>query len=195
MEFNKKIIIIAGPSAAGKTTFAAELSKRLAIPYFSKDMVKIAINQSIPVENREDSRRLSAAAFDVIAFVTQRMMEVGRSLIIEANFVMHENHNGLKEGETLQALVNQHNYTPLTFILTGDWQVLYKRFVERDALPQRGVANKHWGEHVFEDFAKINAGLAKFNIGGRLVKIDTTDMIAQDFEKYIETAYAFLKGE
>jgi adenylate kinase family enzyme len=37
----KKLIIIAGYVAGGKTTFSLKLSKELSIPCFNKDLIKI----------------------------------------------------------------------------------------------------------------------------------------------------------
>jgi predicted kinase len=191
---NKKIIIITGHCAAGKTTFAARLSRELGIPYFAKDLIKIALNRSFPVENRADSRRLSAIAFDAIAFNAEKFMEVGLPLIIEANFVMMENHGGIKEGDALRSLITRYGYQPLTYLFTGDLPVLYKRFAARDAIAERGVANKMWGEYTFEDYLKDNVHLKEFNIGGKIVKIDATDFDAVDFCKYIKVAHTFLEG-
>lgn len=191
---NKKSIIITGYCAAGKTTFAAKLSQRLGIPYFSKDLVKIALNRSFPVESRASSRQLSAIAFDAIAFNTERLMEVGLPVIVEANFTMKENHGGIKEGEVLRELIARYGYQSLTYVFLGDLPVLYKRFMARDALPERGTANKMWGEYTFEDYLEDNIHLADFNIGGEIVKIDATDLDAVDFCKYIEIIHTFLEG-
>ena len=188
------IIIIAGYCATGKTTFAARLSQALGIPYFSKDLVKIALNRSFPVENRADSRQLSAIAFDAIAFNAERLMKVGLPVIVEANFVMRENHGGLKEGRALRDLIKRFKYQSLTYVFLGDLPVLYKRFAARDMLPERGTANKMWGEYTFEDYLEDNIHLAEFNIGGEIVKIDATGFDAIDFCKYIKVAHTFLEG-
>jgi len=156
--------------------------------------MKIALNRSFPVENQADSRRLSAIVFDVIAFNVERFMEAGQPLIIEANFVMKENHNGLKEGDALHKLIDHYGYQSLTYVFFGDFTVFYQRFMAREALPVRGVANIMWGEYAFEDYVKGNAPLGEFNIGGEIVKIDTTDIAAVDFNKYIKIAHTFMEG-
>jgi len=190
---NRKIIIIAGYGAAGKTTFAVNLSQTLKIPYFSKDLMKIALNRSFPVENQADSRHLSAIAFDAIAFNAERFMEVGKPLIVEANFVMKENHNSLKEGEALRKLIDHYGYKSLTYVFLGDLKVLYERFMIREVLPERGVANVMWGNYTFENYVKGNVPLGEFNIGGEIVKIDTTDIASVNFNKYIKIAHTFME--
>ena len=191
---NKKIIIVAGYLAAGKTTFALELSKKLHIPVFCKDLIKIALNRNILVDNRDDSKRLSAATFDAIAFITERIMETSNPLITEANFVMNGNHGGIKEGEVLKTLVEKYGYQALTYVFVGDTRVLCDRFNEREKTSKRGEANKLGTELSYEDYEKYIAPLGDFSIGGKIIKIDATDFSAVDFEKYIETARIF-KGE
>ncbi|MCL2573810.1 MAG: ATP-binding protein [Defluviitaleaceae bacterium] len=193
MKSTRKIILIAGYSAAGKTTFAERLSQDLSIPYFSKDMVKIALNRSFPVNNRADSKQLSAIAFDTMAFNAERFMETRQPLVLEANFVMKKNHNGIKEGDALRELIARYNYQPLTYLFLGDLAVLYERFMTRDVLPERGIANKMWGEFTFEDYKKFCQHFGEFDIGGEIVKIDATNLGGVDFCKYIEIANKFLK--
>jgi len=192
MSANRKTIIIGGYCATGKSTFAAVLSKNFGVPHFCKDDVKIALNRSIAVNKRADSRMLSAAAFDAMAFTAERLMESGLPLILEANFVMRPNHNGLHEGNALRDLISRYGYKSLTYIFHGDLEVLYRRFAARDVLPERGVANKMWGEYAFDDYLRDNLHLTDFDIGGRIVRIDTTDFASVDFEGYTRIAHEFL---
>jgi len=190
----KKIIIIAGYAAAGKTTFAKGLMSELAVPYFAKDEVKIALDRNFAVANRNDSKRLSAIAFDAMEFVIERFMEAGQPIIVEANFVMNPNHGGIKEGDALRRLIDKYGYSVLTYIFLGDMPKLYERFAARNVLPSRGDANKMWGDFTFDDYVEFSTPLGKFNIGGEIVKIDTTDIGSVDFSKYIQVAKSFLEG-
>ena len=192
MSLNRKIIIIGGYCATGKSTFAAVLSKKFGVSHFCKDDVKIALNRSIAVNNRADSRILSATAFDAMAFTAERLMETGLPLILEANFVMRPNHNGLHEGNALRDLISRHGYKSLTYIFHGDLEVLYRRFAARDVLPERGVANKMWGNFTFDDYVQANLHLTDLDVGGCVVKIDTTDFASVDFEGYTRIAHEFL---
>lgn len=194
ISMNKKIIIVAGYVATGKTTFSLKLSQALGIPYFSRDLLKIALSRSIPVNSRDASNQLSAATFDALEFITEKFMETGFPLIIESNFVIGENHNKIKEGDTLKTLTKRYDYQTLTYIFLGDLRILYKRFIERDKLPTRGQANQMWDEINFEDFKKGISPLGDFTIGGEIVKIDTTDFGTVDFESHIETARLFMNS-
>ena len=83
---NKKIIVIEGYLASGKSTFAVQLSKTLTIPYLIKDTFKIALCSSLSIADRYESSRFSAVTFDAMMYVTERLMETGYPFIIEGNF-------------------------------------------------------------------------------------------------------------
>ena len=66
---NKKIIVIEGYLASGKSTFAVQLSKTLTIPYLIKDTFKIALCSSLSIADRYESSRFSAVTFDAMMYV------------------------------------------------------------------------------------------------------------------------------
>jgi len=178
---NKKLIVIAGHLAAGKTTFALKLSKELNIPSFCKDLIKNALGTNIIIKNREDDKRLSAATFDAITFITERFMETHMPLIVEANFV-NNNHASINEAAVLQALVEKYHYRTLTFLFTGKANILRDRFIKRGSslsLTQ-------------EEFERVSFLLGCFDIGGKTEKIDTTEIESVDFAHHIETARKFI---
>ena len=82
----KKIIIIEGYLAAGKSTFALKLSKKVGVPYLSKDSFKTALCKNIRIRNREESSMYSMITFEGILYVTEKMMEREYPIIIEGNF-------------------------------------------------------------------------------------------------------------
>ena len=191
---NRKIIIIAGYLASGKSTFALRLSQEVMIPYLIKDTFKSAICTNIPITNREEGSRFSAATFDAIAYVTERFMETGFPLIIEGNFVMG-GHMKTNEGNVIKSLIEKYDYQSLTYIFWGDTRVMCDRFNSREKLPERGQANQVFGELTYEVFEKWLPPLANFSVGGKIVKIDTTDFEKVDFDKHIETARLFLSSK
>jgi len=188
---NKKIIIIAGYLASGKSTFALRLSEELNIPYLIKDTFKSAICTNIPIMDREESKRFSVATFDAIVYVTERFMETGYPLIIEGNFEMDCDFKA-NEGDVLKALIEKYDYKSLTYIFCGDTRTLYERFNQRENLPERGQANQLHSEITYEDFDKWIKPLADFTVDGRTVKIDTTNFDDVDFKRYIEIAHNFI---
>ena len=188
---NKGIIIIEGYLASGKSTFALQLAKAINVPYLIKDTFKIALCESISVANRGDSSRFSTVTFDAMMYVTERMLEAGYPIIIEGNFVPA----GVKktdESMRIKHLICKYGYTSLTFKFMGDTQVLYKRFIEREESPERGQVNTMGFKPSCDDFDKWCHNLDAFNVGGDIVKVDTTDFNAINLNSYAELARQFI---
>jgi broad-specificity NMP kinase len=101
----KKLIIITGYVAGGKTTFSLKLSKELNIPCFNKDLIKIEMGKNFSVNNREDSKHLSVATFNIMMHILENFMKVGQPLIIESNFG-YTNGDAIKE--LLKSIIMNH---------------------------------------------------------------------------------------
>ena len=188
---NKKIIIVAGYLASGKSTFAARLSGRINTPCFIKDTFKSAICANLPVTDREEGRRFSAATFNAIAYVAEKLMETGYPLIIEGNFVMG-GYMKADESVVIKSLIGRYGYRSLTYIFWGDTRVLCDRFNEREKLPERGQANRAFAEFSYADFDKMLPPLGEFNAGGEIIKVETTDFEKVDYEGLFALAEGFI---
>ncbi len=113
-----KLIVIQGYLAAGKSTFARQLSTALKVPCFVKDTFKSALCESIELASREESSRFSAVTFDGLLYIAEQMLEAGQPLILEGNFTPP----GVKkkdEAGALQALLRRYHCRSLAFRFTG----------------------------------------------------------------------------
>lgn len=189
---NKKIIIIEGYLASGKSTFAKQLSKQINVPYLIKDTFKIALCENIAVSNRTESSRFSTVTFDAMMYVAERMFETGYPIIIEGNFVPAGVKN-VNEAGMIKRLIDSYRYDSLTFKFTGNTQVLHKRFVEREETAERGQVNKIGSEVSYSDFNKWCHNLDSFDVGGKIIKVDTSDFSLVNFDSYYELAEQFMK--
>lgn len=77
-------MIITGLPATGKTTLARDLARRHALPLISKDVLKEPLLDML--EGRAASHELSSVAFAVMFSMTQELLALGQSLILEGNF-------------------------------------------------------------------------------------------------------------
>ena len=178
---NGKIIIIAGYCATGKTTYSQKLSNELNIPCFNKDYIKTILGLNLEINSREDSSRLSVTAYNLCLFFMETLMKKDISLIIESNFKKSEE-------EKILQLLKRYKYESLTYLFIGDMKIIHERFVRRENLPEREIANRSFG--LFDDFDKFNSAikpLGDFNVGDKIIKIDTSY-----FQKYIEEAKEFM---
>jgi predicted kinase len=82
-----RLVVVTGPPGAGKTTIAAALRERLALPLIAKDMLKETLGDALGFDGgRVESRRLGVATFEVQRAVVRELLAHGVSLIAEGNF-------------------------------------------------------------------------------------------------------------
>ena len=80
------LVIVTGPPATGKTTIARELATRTQLPLLEKDAIKELLFATIGAGDRERSREIGGAAFELLFDLTARLLRAGTSLMLEANF-------------------------------------------------------------------------------------------------------------
>lgn len=167
-----KLLLITGDIAAGKSTFSRILSERYRAPVFQKDALKEVLGDRIGFQNREENKRLSHAATDLMCHIFSRVAIAGGSLILEANF--HE-----AELEKIHAIARKNRYGVLTLVLRGDAGVLYDRYVHRMNEEGRHPVHLSTTAHVREDFFKIAEWIRRERIIGEALVIDATDFSYQ----------------
>ena len=106
----KKIILVAGLPAAGKSTFSRELSKRLSIPCFNKDVIKEVMADGFGKENEElltRNKKGSAATFALMLHIAEQFMQTGNACILESNFQKHYPLS-LTESQQIENLIEKY---------------------------------------------------------------------------------------
>jgi len=122
--------------------------------------------------------------------VYETLTEVGLPVIIEGNFV-YGDMKKVDEAGVIKALADKYAYETLTFKFSGDTRILYERYIERNKSPERGDANRDFTEPSYDDIANYCRKLSGFNIGGKIIKIDTTDFAKVNFDAHIKKARLF----
>ena len=191
---NRKIIIIEGYLASGKSTFALKLSQALRIPYLIKDTMKNTMCRNVTIENRAESSRYSVVTFDAMMYVVERLFECGLPVIIEGNFAP-TGQKRVDEQGIINQLVEKYRYSSLNYKFKGDTRVLHQRFIEREKTEERGNANKLGFEVQFEDFNRWCHNLDAFVVAGTVVEVDTTDFSKVDFEYLVHMAKGFMNKQ
>ena len=120
----KKLLLITGDLACGKSTFGEILAKRYNSAAFYKDKIKEILGDTIGFESREDNLKLSYATMEIMTHIFIETAKVGSDLILEANFKEHEM-------ERIYTLAMDAGYNMLTLVLTADMEIIYQRFVNR----------------------------------------------------------------
>lgn len=192
-------ILVAGMPASGKSRMARELSRLLALPVFSKDDIKELLYDTVGFRSREEKVALGVGAMEALYYAAGQVMERGGSVILENNFER-------ASVPGLQALLEKYRARPVTVMLTGDSEAVYRRFLARDQSPERHrghVVNTCYpeppGERAayrplsLEQFVEgfTRRGMADFDIGGPRVTVDVTDLGRIDYPGVAQRVRAF----
>jgi len=164
----KKLILIGGVLAGGKSTFSHIIGEKFCIPVVNKDRLKEILGDNIPTKNREENKKLSKISFDLMMYLASTE---GDALILESNFKDYE----LSE---LSGLVSQHNTEVLSLFIDGDDKVLYSRFHKRLGENRHPVHKSQDFTHI-EDFIATLDELRAASYPGEVICVDCTDFSYQ----------------
>ena len=168
----KKLLLITGDLAAGKSTFANILSDRYHTNVFIKDTIKEVLGNTIGFSNREENKRLSVATMELMMFLFSEFMKLDKDLILEANF-----HTA--ELQRLHQMASAYHYQVLTLVLQGDVEILHKRYINRIRNENRHPVHLSTTLDIFDDFQKCTNYLRSAEILGRALHICTNDFSYQ----------------
>lgn len=163
----KKLVLIVGELAAGKSTLAGHIAARYGVPAFTKDRIKELLCEAVGFSNREENLRLSFLTFDLLYHTFERFAEAGQALVLESNFRQNEL-------DRLEAAASKAGYEVLTLYLTGDLHILHERFLARIASGTRHAAHLTQDLSRYSDFAAISFQNNPRRLFGTVVKLDTT---------------------
>lgn len=194
-------ILIAGIPAAGKSTLAHFLGEQLTLPVLSKDRIKELLYDTVGFRSRAEKVRLGTASMEIMYYAAEQLMACGQAFIMENNF-----EDASRQG--LMEILERHGCKALTISLTGDYEIIYRRFLARDQSPDRHrghVVNDRYPEEArtaplapvsFEDFTHGIAarGMDRFSAGGPRIVVDASDPAQIDHEALLRAVRSFLAG-
>lgn len=187
-------ILVTGIPAAGKSTMAEALSERLKLPVLSKDAIKELLFDHVGFQSRAEKVNLGIAGMEIMYYAAGQLMKAGQPFILENNFE-YSSEYGIKN------LLEKYQYFACTVTLTGDYKVIYRRFLERESSPDRHrghVVNDCYPEKKdtnretakarpvsYENFVHgiEQRGFDAFCVDGRQIKVDTTDFSKINMEE------------
>ena len=182
----KKLLLIMGDLATGKSTFANILSKRYDMSVFCKDTIKEVLGDTIGFANREENLKLSKATMELMLFMFSEFVKLEKDLILESNF-----HTA--ELERFHRLAADNGYEVLTLVLRGDEEILHKRYLNRMNNENRHPVHLSTTMDVFEDFKGYMEYSRKEAIPGKIIEICADDFSYQTDAELLEKIDEFIE--
>ena len=182
----RKLLLITGDIATGKSTFANILSQRYNTNVFFKDSIKEVLGDTIGFSNREENKKLSNASMELMFFIFSEFAKLGKGLILESNF-----HRA--ELERLHKIAQSNGYNVLTIALFGDVEILHARYLNRMKNENRNPVHLSTTIDKFDDFKKCSDYLTSIEIPGEVIRINATDFSYQNSEEILFRIDTFMK--
>ena len=182
----KKLLLIMGDLATGKSTFANILSKRYDTNVFFKDSIKEVLGDTIGFSNREENKKLSNATMELMFFIFSEFGKLSKNLILESNF-------HTIELEKIHKMAFENNYEVLTIVLRGDVEILYKRYVNRMHNENRHPVHLSTTLDVFDDFKGYTEYSRTEKIPGSTLCINADDFSYQTDKEILRKIDEFME--
>ena len=160
------LVAVSGHPGSGKSTLALTVSHTLALPLLSKDGVKEALFEGLGAADREWSRRLGGASWDLVYYMAGVLMAAARPFVLEGNF------DPDRARPILTGMARRHGYRVLEVFCTAPPDVLQSRFRERALSGTRHPGHLD-AQHLDEFMRRLEEPLRPLGIGPVLA-VDTS---------------------
>jgi len=176
------LVIVGGAPKAGKTTLGRHLAAGLRMPLLTKDGFKEILGDTLGAEDREASRRLGAAAYEVLYAAAGWLLDAGAGVIVESNFW-----HGLSE-RRLEPLIARAR--PVLVHCEAPLQTLLDRHAERVTRAERHAVHFDLTETEALRTAVEEGRFEPLDLDIPTFRVDTTDGYTPSFEAIL----AFIKA-
>ncbi|MCB9151860.1 MAG: ATP-binding protein [Caldilineaceae bacterium] len=173
----QRVVIVTGPPAAGKTTLARQLATALDWPFLYKDGINEMLFDGLGFSDRAWSQKLGSVTWDVMLHFTELLIHSGGSFVVEGNFT--EQHHA----ERFKQWREKYDCRYRQIHCDADVDVLYERYCARVESGERHPG--HVDHSLSRELFVSLFGSEKFapmNIGGDVIKLDTTDFVSLDVD-------------
>jgi predicted kinase len=175
------LIIVTGPSGAGKTTLAHQIAAELRLPLLYRDGLKETLYESLGWSDLAWSRRLGAASYDLLYHVLEMLLAAGVGAVVESNFTLKF------AAPRWSQLQQQYGFWAIQIFCTAPAHVLHERIRAR---VQSGERHPGHVELLTEGQLIPQHESAEFGflpLQGATLEIDTGDFTLIDSAALIES--------
>ena len=169
------LVIVTGAPCTGKTTLGLRLAADFRLPFIYKDGIKEILFDRLGWKDKQWSKLLSLASYDLLYYFVESLLKSGKSLIVEANFKAQVDTN------KFLALKSQSEFVPFQILCRAEPEILLERFRSRAGAPERHPGHI---DHLTEGDIRHSLWRGEYQalaIGGQVFEIDTTRFSTLDY--------------
>ena len=182
----RKLLLVTGDLATGKSMFANILSERYKTNVFFKDSIKEVLGDTVGFSNRQENKKLSHAPTELMCHIFSQFGKLSKNLILESNF--HTD-----ELEKLHKTASNNNYDVLTLVLYGDVEILHKRYLNRMHNENRHPVHLSTTFDIYDDFKDYIEKSRSEKIPGNILRINANDFSYQTDREILSKIDGFMK--
>lgn len=181
------LVIVSGPPATGKTTIAMKIAGSLGLPFVHKDAIKEKLFDLLGWKDRDWSRRIGVAAYELLFYFVETQLSAGRSLVVESNFRRNES------SRYFRRIMAKHDFIPIQIMCWAEGETLVARFRDRDS-----SGNRHPGHVDATAIIDVERELLvgrydPLDLSGEVIEVETTHFDAIDLSSLVERLGSLLE--
>lgn len=181
---DKKLVMISGMPATGKSTFAGWLAGQLGAPLVSYDRLLDKVAQIIEESGANPTAALTMRAMPYELFLFELEEHMATCGLAVAEYIFSTKMTGL-----LEELTEKYRVETLNIHFDCDPRTAYKRYTQRSAgLP----GSKTRPEVSWEDFLKAVGQNRDFRFGTLVREVDAEDLEAVSYPEILDELRAYL---
>ena len=178
----RKLILVGGDLAAGKSTFSNVIGEKLDLLVVNKDRLKEIIGDHIMARDRDENIKFSNISFDAMMYLIEKNKG---TLVLESNFKPYEM-------ERIEKLTKELGYEVLSLVLSADVKILHERFQDRLKKEDRHYVHRAQDFTDINDFKETLDELRSVNYLGKVINIDASTFDCQTDMKLLEEIKNFV---
>lgn len=179
-------MLLQGFSCTGKTTLAKKIGKHFNLPVVGRDDFKESLFNSLGYSDREWSKKLGVASYQLLYLMAEKLLSSDTSLIVESNFKSKTDTAKLKSlKDKYQCYLLQiHYYVEISLALS--------RFKHRAEFGNRHPG--HVDHLIYEEMELLfkQGGYEILEICDRTLKIDTNNFKQIDYSTIFQTVREYI---
>jgi predicted kinase len=175
MRREQLVVLVNGKPATGKTTIAKKFAKRLGVPFVGRDDIKEKLFDTLGVGNREWSRKMGKASFDLMYYVVEKLLQTGQSFVVETVF------ESQFANQKWDELISQFGFKLIQVVCETDDEIRIKRFIDRNENGQR-----HPGHVDHNNYQKQKIDFDPINCSHQLLFVNTNNFERVDINSIVE---------